>query len=579
MYLNELYRFSERMGKNSASGMPPEGMSSEQIAFALVVNEAGDLASVRSLQTSDGKTRRYPVPFAATRSSNVLPNCLWDNTGYVLGIESGGKLSEKKSAAFRELHERLFASCEDIHARALLSFLRKWRPEQLGEIPERDMLLGSNVVFQLQGEDIFFHQVDALRKIALSYLHEEDGDEQGTCLVSGRNGTIVPVHPSIKGVVGAQSSGAAIVSFNCDSFISYGKTQSFNAPTSGDAARAYVNALNYLLQRDHRQMVRIGDTCMVFWAEKSTPAETLFGEFFDVEPVSGPQDKAQVDKLKGILTALRNGQPLNDAVADLDGSVRFFVLGLAPNAARLSVRFWLTDTLEVLLSHFARWYEDLHIERQFPESEPEYPSLWLLLARTVAALGKTENIPAELAGQLARCMLTARRFPESVYTATIQRVHADKKVDYYRAALIKAYLCRNSKWGENNMEALNKGEENIGYRLGRLFALLEKAQRDALGGDINAPLRERYIGAASATPRVVFPMLLRLAQHHVTKARKGQFSGYETFFSRTLEEITTGMVDFPAVLSLQDQGRFMLGYYHQNNAFYQKKNNSEKTEA
>ena len=323
--------------------------------------------------------------------------------------------------------------------------------------------------------------------------------------------------------------------------------------------------------------MRIGDTSIVFWADRASPAETLFSSVFDFAPPPGAapdseegaaQDADQVSRVQGILRALRNGCPLNEADRDLDAGARFYVLGLAPNAARLSVRFWLTATLEVLLRHVGRWYGDLAIERRFPDAEPEFPPLWQLL-RELAAQGKSENVPPELGGQLARCLLSGARFPENVFAALMQRIHADKRVNYFRAALIKTYLCRNHQ-EEEDMETVNEESRNVGYRLGRAFALLEKTQKDALGA-VNAPLRERYIGAASATPRLVFPVLLRLTQHHVTKARKTRSDAYEAVFTRRMGDILGNMTDFPATLSLADQGRFMLGYYHQMNALYQKK--------
>lgn len=341
-----------------------------------------------------------------------------------------------------------------------------------------------------------------------------------------------------------------------------------------EAAAAYTSALNYLLAREHRQMVRIADTSLAFWANASVPEESCLGDLFDLTSSDdSPQDRTQVERLKAILLALRRGSPLNEADAALSPDVRFFALGLAPNAARLSVRFWLSSTLGDMLRHCGRWYADLALERQFPEKEPEFPPLWLLLDR-ISTPGRNKIVPPALAGQLGRVILSGGRLPESLLGVVLARIHAERRLDYFRAALIKAWLCRN-KHEEKDMTTLNTDEDNIGYRLGRVFALLEKAQRDALGREVNAPLRERYIGSASATPRLVFPMLLRLAQHHVTKAKKNQFDGYDVRFSRQVGDILAGMSDFPATLSLEDQGRFMLGYYHQNNANYRKNDTAQ----
>ncbi|MBQ9407278.1 MAG: type I-C CRISPR-associated protein Cas8c/Csd1 [Desulfovibrio sp.] len=581
-YLNELCRFYARMQNDPSSPMPHDGMSAENISFVLNIDENGQLLKVEDIRDSKGRPKRMFVPAAAKRTVGVLPYFLWDNTGYVLGVDGKGKPQRTVQTfdAFRKQHEDLLADCDDIHARALLAFLHDWKPEQFNNLDNRDALLDSNVVFRLNTEKCLFHEVSALKDIWLKTLHKTpDVSALGVCLVSGHLESIARIHPSIKGVVGAQSSGAALVSFNCAAFTSYGKEQSANSPVSEHAARAYTSALNYLLQRDHEQMVRIGDTCMVFWADKASPAEKLFGGFFDFPPAAAKeQDNAQVQRLQGILQALRRGASLNEADRELESGSRFYVLGLAPNAARLSVRFWLTDTLDVLLRHVSSWYEDLRIERKFPDSEPEFPPLWLLLSQTVAAQGKIENIPPGIGGQMIRAFLGGSKLPENVFGTVLQRIHADKadkKVQYYRAALIKAYLRRNLK-EVNDMTTLNTEEQSMGYRLGRLFALLDKTQQDALG-TVNAGLRERYIGAASATPRLVFPMLLRLTQHHVTKVRKNRFEGFEVMFNKTISDILNDMTDFPATLPLAEQGRFMLGYYHQTNAFYQKKSDTTET--
>lgn len=572
-YLSELCRFYDRLSADPESGMPPEGMIAEQISFALVISEDGKLVSVQDLRDGKGRAARFFVPAAVKRASNVASNFLWDNTGYALGVDGKGKPKRTLQTAesFKMLHRKLLASCDDVHAKALLAFLAVWRPEMFEELDEKEALLDSNIIFKLRGHEKWLHEAEALQKIWHSSLKpEREGTDTSVCLITGERGLVAPTHPSIKGVPGAQSSGAALISFNCPAFTSYGKEQNANAPVTENAARAYTSALNYLLRREHRQTVRIGDTSIVYWTDKADPVETMLASLFDLAPASAPpQDQAQLDRLKGILKNLRKGCPLNEADKELNSGARFFILGLAPNAARLSVRFWLTDTLEALLKHLSRWYEDLSIERQYPGSEPEFPPLWLLLLRTVAAQEKSENIPPALGGQMARAVFSGSNLPENAYAAALQRIHADKMVNYFRASFIKAYLCRN-KHEEKDMTTLNRDEDNIGYRLGRLFALLEKAQKDALG-TVNAPLRERYIGAASATPRLVFPMLLRLNQHHITKAQKGGSEGYEIWFHKIIGEIVGSISAFPAVLSLEDQGRFMLGYYHQVTALYAKK--------
>ena len=456
------------------------------------------------------------------------------------------------------------AASPDRHARALLAFFDRWTPEQFESLGEREALLDSNVVFQLEGDTDFLHQQPSLYSLWQDSLAKQDTCAQGQCLITGRQGPVLKVHPAIRNVPGAKAE-AALISFNCDSFESFGKEQSENAPVSPRAARGYTTALNYLLQKEHGQMARLGEDSIVFWTDRTCPEESLLAALFDgLDSGERAQDSELLRAVRGLLQAMASGRPVSEEDS-IDTSVRFFVLGLTPNAARLGIRFWVTDTFGNLLRRFGRWYRDLAIERHYG-NEPEHPALWQLL-RDLAPLQKAENIPPVLGGQLLRSILLGRAWPRSMLTAALQRIHADKNVTYYRAALIKAHLCDTTKKGATM--SLDKEEQNLGYRLGRLFAVLEKAQSDALGS-VNASLRDRYIGAASARPGLVFPQLLKTAQFHVSKSAK-QHPGYDIRFSRLVSEIVAGMPVFPPILSLEDQGRFMLGYYHQNNALYQKK--------
>lgn len=562
---------------------------SAEISFALVIAEDGCLRSVRDLRDSKGKPRKMSVPAARRRKKELLPNMLWDDAAYVLGVDGKDdtRPSPETAAAFHALHRKLLQDADDRHARALLAFLDRWQPEMLQNLPERQALLDSNLVFRLQGEEGFLHEHPALQRIWLDNL---DGQEcpQGQCLVTGREGPILKVHPVIKGVIGAQTSGARLISFTCNSFQSFGKEQSENAPVSPRAAYGYTTALNYLLQKEHGQVVHLSEDSIVFWTDRACAEESLLGALFDgLDATEQTQDSALLHKVRSLLTAMACGRPVSEDDG-IDTSVRFFVLGLAPNAARLGVRLWVTDTFGNLLQRFGRWYRDLAIERP-NGSTPKYPSLKQILLdlapkkksrqdsvsatnknnhdRKDASPPKIKQTFTALGGQLLRSILLGRAWPQSMYTAALQRIHADKNVTFYRAALIKAHLCDTTAKGATM--SLDKEEQNKGYRLGRLFAVLEKAQTDALGS-VNASLRERYIGAASTRPCLVFPQLLKTAQFHISKSAK-QHPGYDIRFSRLVSEIMDGMTVFPPVLSLEDQGRFMLGYYHQNNALYQKK--------
>ena len=384
-----------------------------------------------------------------------------------------------------------------------------------------------------------------------------------TCLVTGQESAIARLHPAIKGVMGAQSSGAGVVSFNLDAFVSYEKKQNFNAPISEGAAFAYTTVLNYLLRYESPQKIRIGDATTVFWAERASPIEGFMGIILDPR-----DDTADVSEVRLFLEAVRDGkQP--EGIGD--PGVQFFILGLSPNASRLSVRFWYASTVGEISSKIGQHFRDMAIVRG--QKDREFPGIWWLLRET-AVQGKTENIPPLLAGALMRSILTGAVYPQGMLSALISRIRADQSINYIRAAMIKACLNRNYRIHNTAKEvsmSLDRESTNIAYRLGRLFAVLEKAQKDAISG-ANTTIKDRYYGSASATPSVVFPQLLRLAQHHIQKVEYGGRT------DKMIEEVMGGINGFPAHLSLDEQGMFAVGYYHQRQAFYIKSEDQKESE-
>lgn len=585
MFLTELYHYYQRMLDDPDSGIAPPGFSEEQIGYVLVITPEGVLKNVISLLDDKGKSRRVQVPAAVKRSSGIAPNFLWDNSGYVLGVDSKGKpeRSQETFKAFRQRHEEILQKHNNADLQAVVAFLRQWTPEQFSTLPNAEAILDKNLIFQLEGESQYLHNKEGIRKLWQT-LQSSSNAPLGTCLVTGEQAPIARLHPSIKGVVGAQSSGAALVSFNLESFLSYGKEQSYNAPVSEAAAEAYTSALNYLLRRENKHSLLLANLTLVFWAERASPAESAFAFMLNGFPSDDGKDtpspdlfsnparedaegKETVRHVRGYLNDLRQGLSSSLHRDKLDPSVRFFILGLAPNASRLSVQLWLTSSFGVLAERAARHYRDLAIVRQFPDKQPDFLPLWQLLQET-AVQGKRENIPAPLVTSLMQSIFfTGANYPEGLYTAILGRIRADKTVNYTRASIIKAYLCRNCTRGEISM-SLDLERKDPPYLLGRLFSLLEKVQKDALGS-VNAGIRDRYIGAASATPRRVFPLLLRLAQHHIKK------SDYGETLSRRIQDVVNDLSEFPTRLDLEQQGDFFLGYYQQNVVNYAKKEDKE----
>lgn len=406
---------------------------------------------------------------------------------------------------------------------------------------------------------------EAFGRTVLEADAQPAGDAGITCLITGEQARLARLHPMIKGVEGAQSSGAALVSFNQDAFQSLGKEQGGNAPTGEAAAFRYGTALNHMLRRDGPNRVRrpIGDATVVFWAdaaqaEGAAAAENLFGQAIDP-----PGDAEEAAKIGRDLDALAQGRAVCELRPAITPGTRFHVLGLSPNAARLSVRFWISDDFEAFARHLGDHYRDMHIEPR-PRGWTGAPSVNWLLMKTAAAGEKFETIPPSLAGEVMRAVLTGARYPRSWLAAAIMRVRAgDDPLSGWHAAVIRAVLardCRKKFQKEDVPVSLAPDEPNKAYQLGRLFAVLETAQRLALG-KINATIRDRYFGAASATPASVFPLLLRGAQNHLAKLRKeGKGGGLEREIEDILDKLT---LDFPRSLPLVEQGRFVLGYYHQ----------------
>ncbi|MBK8908509.1 MAG: type I-C CRISPR-associated protein Cas8c/Csd1 [Rhodospirillales bacterium] len=578
MILQALAGYYDRLAARTEPPVPRYGYSDEKISFALVIAPDGTLVDVMDLRDPCGRKlqpRVLSVPRAIKRTSGIASNFLWDKTAYVLGSARDKKekstLCEapKEHLAFKSLHETMLAGTGDEGLLALLAFLAGWSPSNFQTLRDGDDMLDANIAFRLDGERRFLHDRLAAQSLWAARLAAEVG-ESGLCLVTGRPASVERLHPAIKGVNGAQSSGASLVSFNLDAFTSFDKQQGANAPVSKRAAFAYATVLNHLLRRDahHSQRLQIGDASTVFWAEASgtdgdevaMASEDLFAML--TEP---PTDAEEAAKIRPILEKIEKGRPLEEIDPNLHRDTRFFVLGLAPNAARLSIRFWHVNTLGSLADRFREHWLDLLIE---PRPQQMAPSVWRLLVET-AAQRKSDNIPPLLGGEVMRAILTGGRYPRTLLTYVVMRCRADRDLNGMRAAMLKACLARDHRMGiekEGVSVSLDRSEINPGYRMGRLFAVLESVQRAALG-HVNATIRDRYYGAASATPASVFPMLLRTAGHHLSNLRKTEKAGLAGWFEKEIGEILEDVeTTLPRNLRLSDQGRFAIGYYHQRYA-------------
>ena len=567
--LQALDRYYDRMAARGEAEAP--GYSREKISFAIVLSAEGEPVQVLDLREAAGKRmvpRVLEVPAAVKRTAGILPNLFWDKTSYVLGRTAGeGRRTAEEHAAFKAANLAMLDGAHDEALVALRRFLEAWSPARFDAAPFTSELLDGNVVFRLHGELAYIHQREAARR--LIEMRIGGVGPTGFCLVTGTEAPLRRLHPSIKGVEGAQSSGASLVSFNLDAFSSYGKEQGANAPTSETAAFRYGAALNRMLDRGstNRLARPIGDTSVVFWANTSAvvdetaakAAENAFVAWFDQPAQSGQgaDDASEAAKLRDALDMLAKGRPIQDLRLGLVAGTRFHVLGLAPNAARLSVRYWLDDSFEAFARRLAEHYRDLAIEPAPWGVKP--PSIQRLLVKTTALQEKFDNIPPLLAGEVMRAVLSGTHYPRTLLTAAIIRLRAgDDPWTGWHAAVIKA--CINRSQEENMPMALEPDNPSAAYQLGRLFAVLESAQYAALGR-VNAPISTRYYGSASATPARVFGPLLRGLRHHVADALKQGRGGW--IDGKVGEIIAKLPPNLPPTLRLEDQGRFAIGYYHE----------------
>ncbi len=574
--LTEYYRVLEREGRISAPGW-----GRVKVSFALCLDASGALEQVVPLHTEQAVGKKVVLapqsivlPAQVKRTAGVAANFLCDNSSYLLGIDGKGKPQRTQEcfAACKALHEELLNGAGTPAALAVLAFFRSWEPEKAREDPVLadyldEILAGGNLVFRTA--DGFVHNDPAVRRAwDLHYNSVSDGETLGFCLVTGEYGPVEAVHPSIKNVSGAQSSGAALVSFNAPAFCSHGREQSFNAPTGKYAAFAYTSALNHLLS-DRGSVFRIGDATVVCWAKNARPAYTaLFGGAFfgDV-----PAAYTEAD-IRGKVEALCSGQSVSFEQERLDPGMDFYVLGLSPNSARLSVRFFLHDSFGRFLANIREHYKRLEIVRPAYDKFETLP-LWKLLSETVNQNTKDKSPSPDLAGELLRSILDGSRYPATLLNGVTLRIRAEREITRGRAAILKAYYLKNPHTDvpkEVLTVSLNQESANIPYNLGRLFSVLEAIQESANPG-INATIKGKYFNSAASTPAVVFPILVNLSQKHLKKLRSSN-PGLAVFYEKQLAGLLAAFGEsYPNRMSLPQQGSFQLGYYHQTQARYQSK--------
>ena len=576
MILQALVSYYETLAARGE--LPQPGWAPVKVSYVLNLDDQGDITTVVCIkeEVTRGKKKALvpqtiQLPAPVKRTVGVTANFLCDNSSYILGADKKGKPKRSLECfqACKTLHETLLVSVEEPAARALLSFFDHWQPEKLTEHPAfahqdmEDLLASANLIFRYRGR--YLHEIPAIRQAWQDYYNNSQDSQQFPCLVTGKLAPVAQLHPSIKGIYGAQSSGASLVSFNAPAFCSYDREQGLNAPTSQYAAFAYGAALNYLIAT---QNTRVGDVTLLFWAESG---EEAYADALKRFGFGGgdEDDQYKEEDLKGLMESLAEGADVEWDGTRIDPNMTFYILGISPNAARLSVRFFLRNSFGQFIRSVKAHYDRLEIVR--PSFDPfDNIPVWRMLKETVNPNSREKKPAADMAGDTLRTILTNTPYPATLLNGVTLRIRSDREMNRTRAAILKAYYLKNRNPfvpEEVLTVSLNQDSNHEAYVLGRLFSVLEAIQSDANPG-INATIRDKYFSSASATPGVVFPTLVNLAQKHLRKLDEGK----KIFYDKQLTELMSKLREtYPNRTNLPQQGAFQLGYYHQTQYRFTKK--------
>lgn len=581
--LDDLY---DRLEQDPEYGLAPFGYSLQKITFKVVISPEGDLFAIEDARTPSGNRmlpRQLIVPGNnKPPGSGINPGFLWDTTQYMLGFKPDDKKPTRTAEAFEAFRERHLSVEPEIGApeyAAVCRFLERWSPDDAATysvLPDAGAT--GFGVFQIVGQTRFVHELPAVELWWANAAPSKES-QRGQCLVTGGEEPLARTHDKIRGVIGGKGSGGTIVGFNEPAYESYGKRQSFNAPVSERVAFRYVSALNALLDGPQKvkHRFRLGDVTVAFWTDRPSVAEDFFSQFAikgsrPTETDDDVQDEGQLRRIAAFLEALRRGKEAYTQLDTHPERTSYSLLGLSPNAARISVRFFHQGTVAELIENLRHHYRDIALVRSPPRGkwsgDPEFPALQELLDQTAR---ERKEVPPLLAAPLMRAVVQGVPYSSAMYAAVLRRIQADRRVDYLKCCVLKGYLNRNLNKGVSM--GLDTERRDSSYRMGRLFAALEKTQKDALGGNLNKTIRDAFYSSASATPRSVFPRLLRTYQHHLSKLDGGLKVNRE----QLVQEILGPVEEFPAHLDLSDQGLFAIGYYHQTDAFYRKASESDGT--
>lgn len=587
MILQSLASYYDRKRKLDPQSVPPPGFEENAISFVVVLDPDGSLVNLEDWREGEGKRRHGKPQFVPQSKDRTGKDSwktaflLWDHPRYVFGLPKEGDEKETPAKRLEAFKQRILASFPspkvDMGVNAVVQFYEK--SENLKRLranalwPQVEQANG-NISFRLRDSIELICQSPIVREKVMEEFEKDSGLGVGQCLITGQREAIVELHPATP-VQGSQAT-AKLHSFNLPAFNSYGKTKGANAPVGKQATFAYTTALNYLIGTRNRssgkQCIQIADASTVFWADQPTVLEDSFADIFDEPPRDDPDRSARA--LKALYESPQQGTaPIKD------DRTRFFVLGLGQNAARIAIRFWYVGTVAELAHNIQQHFDDLRLV--YGDREKPYLTLRSLLNATALATtkypkGDPDKVPPNLSGEVMRAILERLPYPATLLQGAVRRIRAEQEVSYARAAIVKACLNRTTKIHEKELAmSLDKDNIEVAYLLGRLFFVLEEAQWAAhstkTNPGTNTTIRDRFYGAASATPITVFPQLLRLYPHHISKAAKSGRKGIAVRIEKLVDDITSKLPatnPFPSYMAVSDQGRFAVGYYHQRHDFF-----------
>ena len=588
MILNSLCDYYDLLCQVEDSDISPFGFQKIPASYAVTLSAAGDLLDIVSLkELNDNRPQEFLIP-KSMKKPGIFASPVCDNFEYVFGIggDKGEKTTEKKKfETARSLHLQLFDQAKTPEAIAIRSFFEKWELEKAWEnehvlkhYAEKGKAFSGNVVFRLENGKDYFHQnpeIIEIWKCENEKMLASDGVETAQCSVTGKVTQIARLHDKLRGVDGASTMGASLVCFNKDADESYNLKQSRNSAVSEEVAFKYYTALQYLLS-DRQRKLQIGDATTVFWAEKMDCAYTdifkcMLNNPDEMEEEGINEDLETVEKVKTILKDGSQGI-YNDV--GLDINTKFYILGLSPNAGRLSVRFFYRDSFGNFCDQIKQHYDDMGIYGG-PKGKAHI-KVWSLLNATISSKSRDKKVNPLLGGAVARSIFTGDQYPQVIFNQTIIRVKAEAQITQPRAAIIKGCLTRKNRIQKKTEELgmyLDEKSTKPAYVLGRTFAILEMIQKNALGDGINATIKDKYFASACSNPSLVFPNLLKLAQHHLAKI-DGNYWDIKLGQCLSLLEGDS----FPKILDMDNQGRFILGYYQQTQKNYEKREVKEEAQ-